>query len=202
MFPLSSVLFPHMVLPLHVFEPRYQVLLEDCLAAQREFGVVLITRGSEVGGGDTRASVGTVARIVDAAPLGDGHWLVVTVGTERISVREWLEDDPYPRALADVLATRDAGDLDAPLGAATAALGRARALLSELGATSRSLVTDDVSADRATAAWQLCAQAPVTAFDAQRLLTTDDTAARLELLAELANDVADDAARLLAQGPS
>ncbi len=66
MFPLGTVLFPSMVLPLHVFEPRYRQLTLECIEAEREFGVVLIARGSEVGGGDQRRSVGTLARIVQA----------------------------------------------------------------------------------------------------------------------------------------
>lgn len=49
MFPLSTVLFPCAGLPLHVFEARYRALIADCLASDREFGVVLIARGSEVG---------------------------------------------------------------------------------------------------------------------------------------------------------
>ena len=70
MFPLGTVLLPGMVLPLHVFEPRYQQLVRDCLdAPPHEFGVVLIDRGSEVGGGDTRCDVGVIARIVQVAPL-------------------------------------------------------------------------------------------------------------------------------------
>ena len=57
MFPLGTVLFPYAVLPLHVFEPRYRALTEHCLAGDGCFGVVLIERGSEVGGGDTRFAV-------------------------------------------------------------------------------------------------------------------------------------------------
>ena len=56
MFPLGTVLLPGAVLPLHVFEPRYRQLVQDCLAGEPEFGVVLIERGSEVGGGDQRAT--------------------------------------------------------------------------------------------------------------------------------------------------
>src|SRR4051812_26706984 len=54
MFPLGTVLFPHAVLPLHVFEPRYRALVETCLHSDGRFGVVLIERGYEVGGGDAR----------------------------------------------------------------------------------------------------------------------------------------------------
>ena len=98
MFPLGSVLFPSVVLPLHVFEDRYRTLMRDCLAGDREFGVVLIERGSEVGGGDVRTAVGTVARIVESEEYPDGRYAVVAVGVRRIVVDEWLPDAPYPRA--------------------------------------------------------------------------------------------------------
>src|SRR5207248_351228 len=71
MFPLGNVLFPHAQLPLHVFEPRYRALAETCLAGDGEFSVVLIERGSEVGGGDTRFSVGTDAPTSSDVVLDD-----------------------------------------------------------------------------------------------------------------------------------
>src|SRR6478672_4324189 len=73
MFPLGTVLLPFAHLPLHIFEPRYRALVKDCLAGDGEFGVVLIERGHEVGGGDVRFGVGTVARIVQTAELPDGR---------------------------------------------------------------------------------------------------------------------------------
>src|SRR4051794_29363897 len=99
MFPLGSVLLPGAVLPLHVFEPRYRTLVDACLAAdEHEFGVVLIDRGHEVGGGDVRRRAGTVARMMQVAELEAGRYAVVAVGTRRIRVERWLDDDPYPRA--------------------------------------------------------------------------------------------------------
>ena len=99
MFPLGTVLLPGVVLPLHVFEPRYQQLVRDCVdATEHEFGVVLIDRGSEVGGGDTRSDVGVVATMLQVAALDGGRFAVVTVGTRRFRVTSWLPDDPYPRA--------------------------------------------------------------------------------------------------------
>src|SRR5262249_13665479 len=98
MFPLGTVLFPHAMLPLHLFEERYRALAETCLRGDGRFGVVLIERGFEVGGGDQRFAVGTVARIVEAAQTPDGRYLLSTVGTERFRVRKWLDDDPFPRA--------------------------------------------------------------------------------------------------------
>src|SRR6266536_1773512 len=112
MFPLGSVLFPHAQLPLHVFEPRYRAITETCLAGDGEFGVVLIERGSEVGGGDARFSVGTVARIAAAGRLPDGRYLLAAVGTRRLRVREWLSDDPFPLAEVELL-----DESDAPAGA-------------------------------------------------------------------------------------
>lgn len=67
MFPLGTVLLPGAYLPLHVFEPRYRRLVQACLEGSPEFGVVLIERGSEVGGGERRFDVGCVARILSAA---------------------------------------------------------------------------------------------------------------------------------------
>ena len=70
MFPLGNVLMPGGVLPLHVFEPRYRQLVKDCIAADEpEFGVVLIERGSEVGGADFRSLAGCVARIIELGEL-------------------------------------------------------------------------------------------------------------------------------------
>ena len=82
MFPLGTVLFPNAPLPLHVFEPRYRELTETCLRGDGRFGVVLIERGREVGGGDSRFSVGTVARIVEAARTPDGRYLLATEGVQ------------------------------------------------------------------------------------------------------------------------
>lgn len=99
MFPLGSVLLPGEALPLHIFEPRYQEMLRDCLATEApSFGVVLIARGHEAGGGDVRHDVATRARIVAHQDIGDGRHIVECVGAERIRVDAWLEDDPYPRA--------------------------------------------------------------------------------------------------------
>ena len=98
MFPLGSVLFPGGLLPLHIFEIRYQQLLNHALESDRRFGVVLISRGSEVGGGETRTDVGTLAVIDDHQRFDDGRAAVVCHGTSRFEVVEWLEDDPYPRA--------------------------------------------------------------------------------------------------------
>lgn len=99
MFPLQSALLPGETLPLRIFEPRYCSLVADCVdAAEPVFGVVLITRGREVGGGDARGDVGVMARITDCVQVGAQYRLLAAMG-ERIRVRQWLDDDPYPRAV-------------------------------------------------------------------------------------------------------
>ena len=185
MFPLGSVLFPHAVLPLHVFEPRYRALVADCLAGDARFGVVLIERGHEVGGGDTRFTLGTVAQIVQAGEMPDGRWGLVTVGTERLVIHEWLPDDPYPRALVSVRAEpAPARDAAAAIDAARAALVRMHAVRAELGLPAHTgdvLVSDDVT----RASFEAAILADLGPLDAQALLDLDDPVDRLERTAEL-----------------
>ena len=113
MFPLGTVLFPHAVLPLHVFEPRYRVMMRRCLDGDREFGVVLIERGSEVGGGDARFDIGTIARIVQAAELPDGRFALATVGLRRFRVRA-LARPTIPIPQAEVEALEEAAPIRTP----------------------------------------------------------------------------------------
>lgn len=191
MFPLGTVLFPHAVLPLHVFEPRYRALAHDCLKTGQEFGVVLIERGSEVGGGDQRFGVGTVARIVEATEFPDGRWALLTVGSRRIRVATWLPDDPYPLALVE--------DLPEPrldergtllLEDAAKAVRRALALKIELGeATSATRLELDDDPD--VAAYQLAAMAPLGPVDHQRLLEVAEPDERLRLVVALASEAGD-----------
>lgn len=98
MFPLGTVLFPGESIPLHIFEERYRQLTADCLAADGRFGIVLIERGSEVGGGETRVDSGTLVEITGARETPDGRWALLVTGVQRIKVARWLADDPYPLA--------------------------------------------------------------------------------------------------------
>lgn len=188
MFPLQSVLVPYGVLPLHCFEPRYQALGRDLARGNGEFGVVLIERGSEVGGGERRTTTGTVARVLEAAEYPDGRWDLLAVGTRRIEVQTWLPDDPYPLALVQdrrdtPVAERDAYDLS--FTAAESAVRRAAVLRSELGEGS---ATVDLSDDRERAGWELVMFAPIGPLDRHELLGIDDPTARLARLAEMAED--------------
>lgn len=121
MFPLGTPLLPGAVLPLHVFEPRYRTMMDDVLGSgEAEFGVVLIERGREVGGGDVRSAVGTMARVVRHEEMEDGRRAVVVLGDRRIKVEEWLPDDPYPVAMVvdwpDVEPNEPTDELEVSLG--------------------------------------------------------------------------------------
>ena len=200
MFPLSTVLFPHASLPLHVFEERYKALMRDCLEGDRRFGVVLIERGSEVGGGDERSPLGTRGIITEAAEMPDGRWLLVVEGERLIEVEQWLPDDPYPVALVEEVPPVDGGQDAAPLlRDAAQRVRRTRGLLAEQGGSPALPPGDlfDEAADAETASWQVCAAAPLSAYDAQRLLAADDAADRMSLLVELMDDLERDLHHML-----
>ena len=189
MFPLGTVLLPGAYLPLHVFEPRYQALVQSCLAGDPEFGVVLITRGSEVGGGDVRTSVGTRARIVEAADLGGGHWALATVGTRRLRVRSWLADDPFPRAeVVDLPEPPGAPAVGAEaLAALEVPLRRALAVRAELGEPAAP-ATFELDGDPELASFQAVALAPLGPSDRQALLEVAGAAERVARLTTLVRE--------------
>lgn len=191
MFPLGSVLLPGEVLPLHVFEPRYRQMVRDCLAADvPEFGVVLISRGSEVGGTDQRTGVGTVARLVEVGELPDGRFVMVAVGTRRVQVRTWLPDDPYPLADVDDWPEDDddADTVEVLLTRLGPRVRRAAALATELGDQSRQ-TTDELPDDPLLASHALVSLAPLGALDRHELLCASGPVARLERLEALLDDV-------------
>jgi uncharacterized protein len=188
MFPLGTVLFPSVVLPLHVFEPRYRQMTAECIEREIEFGVVLIERGSEVGGGDLRTDVGTLARILQAQPFPDGRWALATVGTSRVVVGEWLPDDPYPRAhvepYPDAPASADAaGALQGVTGVLRAVLAR-KAELGEAAAPA----TTELAADVTLASYQASALSPFGPVDRQRLLAAAGPDERLAMLRALLDE--------------
>ncbi len=193
MFPLGTTLVPYQLLPLRVFEPRYRRLVDDCLAGDRRFGVVLIERGSEVGGGDVRFRVGTVGRILDVAELPDGNVGLAVTGTERFRVTRWLDDDPYPRAEV-VLLDDAAGDAD---GAAEAGRdGAVRAGFERVVDAARALGSEippglGLADDPARAAWEAVAMAPIGPLDVVAILGEDEPGRRADRIVAALADAAE-----------
>ncbi len=95
LFPLHTVLFPGMPLPLHIFEPRYKLMIGECVRNATPFGVVLIERGSEVGGGATIYTVGTTAVIGNVQRLDGGEMDILTFGKDRFIVEATSNRQPY-----------------------------------------------------------------------------------------------------------
>jgi Lon protease-like protein len=189
MFPLGSVLFPHMPLPLRVFEPRFLAMLADILKDEPgEFGVVLIERGQEVGGGDVRVGVGTVAEVSDLDTSGDAV-VMIAQGRRRIEVVEWGDDDPYPRAEVTFLPELEwAAELQ-PLKEEAELL--VRRVLKRLEEFSEQPWPSDVGLDDepVAACWQLAAIAPLGPLDQLALLRSASAESLLTRLVELVTEV-------------
>ncbi|TMF60715.1 MAG: peptidase S16 [Chloroflexi bacterium] len=184
LFPLGSVLFPGALMPLHIFEPRYRLLIRRCMERHHPFGIVLIRSGSEV---DPRAEpydVGTEAKIVAESPLPDGRSYIVTRGERRFAVENLIPDaEPY---LVGQVRYLDEADGD---GAASHASVALEALGSYLLAVVA--VTDDSRGERALAddlrdalprdlAYRIAGSLAVDAPQQQALLELETASARLK----------------------
>lgn len=185
MFPLGSVLFPHMPLALRLFEPRYLRMLGNLLEDPApEFGVVLIERGHEVGGGDHRFPVGTMAQILQVEAL-EGFVALVARGGRRFRVVNWLPDDPYPQAEIEMLPDLEWDDaLEAARVSTEAQVRGALALAADvLGGWPADV---ELSDDPLAACWQLSAVTPVGALDQVALLQAESLPDLLTMTAEAA----------------
>jgi uncharacterized protein len=192
LFPLGTVLFPGLVLPLHIFEPRYRTLIRDLMnrpADQtREFGVVAIRGGWEVpagagggltaGGSLTLYDVGCTAEIRQITEHPDGRFDIVTVGRRRFRLAE-IAQDPAPYLVGEVaLLGEPAGD--------EANIERLATAVLELFQRYITLMRQDAPdvgeqlPDRpAVLSYLVAASAALSLDDRQRLLAAEDTARRL-----------------------
>ena len=189
MFPLSSVLFPYMPLRLRVFEERYLIMLAELLKNEdAQFGVVLIERGWEVGGGEQRFDLGTIAEITQLGAQ-EGVVGLVAQGGRRFDVTQWLKDAPHPRAEISEIA-----DLEWDIG-----LGQLREETEQLVRRTLAVASEfagnvwpadlELSPDPAAAAWQLAAIAPLNALDQVRLLRAGSFEELLGRVSELTQEV-------------
>jgi Lon protease-like protein len=104
LFPLNAVLFPGAVLNLHVFEPRYKQMINECLETGESFGVALIAEGAEAGDPNVKPyEIGSIAEIVDVQPLPFGRYFISTIGRERFRIQEIVSRDPYLTVEAELI---------------------------------------------------------------------------------------------------
>jgi uncharacterized protein len=187
LFPLSTVLYPGLQLPLHIFEERYRQLVRDLTSADEQpaaFGVIAIRSGREAGQAQPALyEVGCTATLRQVEALPDGRFDILTVGTRRFRLHDVDASGTY--------LVGEVSYLDEPPGEDTAALSRATSagyldyvdrLLSSAGQaprTDRELPTDPVLLSYLVAAAMV-----LDLRDKQQLLSAPDTAARLR--AELA----------------
>jgi Lon protease-like protein len=108
LFPLGTVLFPGLLLPLHIFEERYRQLARDLMAGPepRRFGVIAIRQGRETGVEGIQAlhEIGCVATLRQVKELDDGRYDIVTVGTSRFRLAGLDDAKPYLRGQVDLVA--------------------------------------------------------------------------------------------------
>jgi Lon protease-like protein len=179
LFPLTVVLFPGTALPLHIFEPRYQTLLADCLAGSRRFGITS-TGGS--GEAPERGSIGCVAEVRANEQLPDGRSNILVLGGVRFVVRDvTLGPEPYLTGLVDEFeeekGTAPGGDAVRELQERFTEYFRALRLLNDTDPEDPSLPDDPLSLSFTVAAAIECEPAVK-----QSLLATRSTRERVMLL--------------------
>ena len=183
LFPLGTVLYPGLVLPLHIFEERYRQLVRDLLAGPepRCFGVVAIRKGRETGidGVDALHEIGCTATLRQVTPFDDGRFELVTVGTQRFRLLGLDQSQPYLQGQIDLLA-EEAGD-EAAAALAVRAVQRAYGGYLAALATQRAarITLPELPDDPVLLSYLVAATMIVDLADRQVLLAEPDAAARL-----------------------
>lgn len=187
LFPLGTVLFPGLVLPLHLFEDRYRRLVGDLLEQPepRAFGVVGIELGHEVGEGAAHrlAEVGCVAELREVTPHPDGRYDIVAVGARRFRLKELDRSRPYLRGEVEFLPEEPGAD---PGPAAARVRRLFRLYRRRLGAAGAGPPEEIEQADDPVAlSYAVAAALVLDGHEKQRLLEHEDAALRLAAEAEL-----------------
>jgi Lon protease-like protein len=196
MFPLSTVLMPAMPLSLRIFEERYLKLLGDLVGQENpEFGVVLIERGPETGGGEKRLGIGTLASVTDIGTL-DEFYGIESIGTQRFRVNAWLPDDPYPIADIDFIPDLVWDESLQPVKSHLETKVRhLLAFASEFGDLQYGSDTA-FSEDPMLSCWQLAGVLPVGPLDQMDLLSSESTGELLSSTLEIVESL-DEALRAI-----
>ena len=187
MFPLNTVLFPGVTMPLHVFEDRYRALVHHLLSipekADRVFGVVAIREGYEVGshGAQSVHRVGCLAQMTSVEPHPDGRFDIEVVGRQRIRLDSMDTSGSYLVGEVQLLEDEPVGpDPDNEAGRTLALFQAYRAQLSELRGAE---VLDGIfPRDPTYLSYCLAATCLLTLRERQALLETDTARERLIML--------------------
>ena len=183
LFPLGTVLYPGLLLPLHIFEERYRQLVRDLLARPepQTFGVIAIREGRETGPDGVRAlhEIGCTATLRQVKELDDGRYDIVTIGTQRFLLSSVDDSRPYLQAEVELLA-ETVGD---ETGAVLAARSVQDAFRTYLGALAERGVTQvsipDLPDDPILLSYLVAASMVIDLRDKQALLAEPDALHRL-----------------------
>ena len=183
LFGLHTVLFPEMTLPLHIFEPRYRVLIAQCLEKREPFGIALLKSGADVEAVSREPAmphvVGTLARIKRCEWQPDGRAHIEVVGETRFLITETFTDQPYMTARATPFWEQSGDPLDLqPLFDRVSNLFR-EYIVKALEPTQRHLSGLQLPQDPVLLSFAVASLLPIPAARKQRLLATTHTDARL-----------------------
>jgi uncharacterized protein len=183
LFPLGTVLFPGLLLPLHIFEDRYRQLVRDLVGGPepRRFGVIAIRHGRETGVDGIQAlyEVGCTATLRQVKELDDGRYDIVTVGTDRFRLASVDASRPYLQGRLDLLA-EETGDETAAGQVAAAVRDGFRAYLSALAERGVTQISaPELPGDPVTLSYLVGASMIIDLSDRQALLTEPDAVHRL-----------------------
>ncbi len=187
LFPLNTVLFPGMILPLHIFEPRYKLMIEECIKENQPFGVVLIREGFEVGGDAVPYDVGTTAHVTQMEPLGDGRMQINSVGYQRFKIHNIRRDKPYLVGLIEdyPLEDSDSEEVVKAVSLVTAALRRYLQLLANANPELDEIPTDSLPDDGVALAFLTAIVLQLPLDEKQSLLEADDLVSLLRVEQDL-----------------
>lgn len=171
LFPLETVLFPGVTLPLHIFEPRYKQMITRCLHLKQPFGVVLIKEGIEVGGHAEPFPIGTVAAIQHALRFADGRMLLTTEGQQRFRISSIVQREPYLVANVELLDEQPTPDTHASAARIRTLYAKHHAALTY--ATGSAPELDDLPDDPVALSYHLAEQFHVVYRSKQQLLEAD-----------------------------
>jgi Lon protease-like protein len=183
LFPLGTVLFPGLLLPLHIFEDRYRQLVRDLTdqPEPRQFGVIAIRHGRETGVDGIQAlhEIGCTATLRQVKPLEDGRCDVVTVGTQRFRLAGLDDSKPYLQGQVDLLAEETGDEAAAAQGVRVVRDGFRAYLsaLAERGVTQIS--TPELPEDPVPLSYLVAASMIIDLGDRQALLAEPDAVHRL-----------------------
>lgn len=181
LFPLHTVLFPGMVLPLHIFEPRYKLMISACVKENKPFGVALIKEGQEVGGPARTYAFGTSAYITQIEQLEGERMNIQAVGFQRFKLHEVREDRPY---MVGVVEDSPVPGEDDPLVGPTAEM-LAPLLEAYLGSLKKvsalGLSFDEIPREGRALAYLTAIMLPLRTNEKQLLLESDNLLAMLTM---------------------